>query len=255
MFDDIEKEFYEARGGLDRGLVLVSRRVSMPEKVIDRDYADLLMRLMRLVLEKNEEVNLTAITEPEEFVSLQILDSLAAVCLPEFSMAASIIDVGSGAGFPGIPLAALFPEKRFLLIDSLRKRMDFVGAAVQELGLANVELRHDRAEEAGRDAFLREGFDLALCRAVGKLPVVLEYCLPFVRVGGAAVFYKTIPAQGEIEESELARKLLGGSADVRVETYADILPGRRHALYVVRKEKHTPASYPRRPGTPAKVPL
>ncbi len=249
------KERDEAKAKLSKGLEVLARRSDAPARLKTPAYAELLMTLMDLVLERNEVVNLTTITEPEEFISLHILDSLACVGLPELSSAKTMIDVGSGPGFPGLPLAALYPEKSFLLTDSLRKRTEFIEFAASSLGLDNVKVLHARAETAARDAALREAFDLALCRAVGRLPIILEYCLPFVRVGGAGIFYKTIPAAGEIEESQLARKLLGGSADVRIETYKDVLPGRGHALYVVEKERKTPKSYPRREGIPARVPL
>jgi 16S rRNA (guanine527-N7)-methyltransferase len=247
-------EIDRAREVLDEGLGVVARRSGGLVECGD-SFADVLMGLMGLVLEGNEAVNLTAIVEPEEFVRLHLLDSLAVVGVPEFEGAESVIDVGSGAGFPGLPLAALYPGKRFLLMDSLRKRVEFIDYAVSCLGLGNVETLHGRAETAGQDLRLREQFDVALCRAVGKLPVVLEYSLPFVRVGGAAVFYKTVPAAGEIKDSLLARKLLGGAAEVRTETYVDILPGRNHALYIVEKTHPTPRTYPRREGVPSKVPI
>jgi len=247
--------FDEARKKLDKGLALLFGRESAPKRIGEKAYADTLMELMRLVLIRNETVSLTAITEPEEFAALHILDSLACVGLRELETSIDIIDVGCGPGFPGLPLAALYPEKRFLLTDSLRKRVEFAAFAAASLGLDNVDTLHTRAESAGRDPSLRESFDLSLCRAVGKLPVTMEYCLPFVRVGGIACFYKTKMAEGELAESRLARELLGGSADVRVVDYADILPGRKHALYIVKKDKTTPDSYPRREGIPSKVPL
>jgi len=240
---------------LDKGLAALAQRKGVPAHLTTSEYADLLTELMRLVLDRNEYINLTTITEPEEFVKLHLLDSLACVGLPELDSAKTIIDVGSGAGFPGIPLAALYPEKQFLLMDSLKKRIEFAGFAATALGLHNVDTLHARTEKAGHDPALREHFDLSLCRAVGKLPLILEYCLPFISIGGAAIFYKTIPAKGEIEESLLAREILGGSEGVRVETYADVLPGRGHALYIVGKEKRTPEKYPRREGVPSKAPL
>ena len=249
------EETEKARECLEKGLAVLARQEGPSARVGDPVFADTLMELMRLVLERNEVINLTTITELEEFVTLHLLDSLACVGLQEFEYANTIIDVGSGAGFPGLPLAVLYPQKHFLLTDSLRKRTEFLDFAVSSLGLDNVETLHSRAETAGRDPSLREHFDAALCRAVGKLPTALEYCLPFVRVGGAGVFYKTIQAEGEIEESLLARKLLGGSEKVRVRTYADILPGRKHALYIVEKERPTPKTYPRREGIPSRVPL
>ena len=249
------EECKKAEERLHKGLAALARRAAAPERVSDPVFADSLLELMRIVLERNETISLTAITELEEFVMLHLLDSLACVGLPELESAETVIDVGSGAGFPGLPLAMLYPEKRFLLTDSLRKRVEFMESAVSSMGIDNVEALHERAETAGREHALRESFDLVLCRAVGSLHVILEYCLPFVRVGGAGVFYKTVPAEGEIEDSLLARELLGGSAEVRIETYTDILPGRRHALYIVGKERPTPGTYPRRAGLPAKVPL
>ena len=240
---------------LDSGLAVLAQREGAPAYMSAYAYADLLMELMRLVLDRNEYINLTTITEPEEFVKLQLLDSLACVGSPELESAKTIIDVGSGAGFPGLPLAALYPEKQFLLMDSLKKRIEFAGFAAAALGLRNVDTLHDRAEKAGHDPALREHFDLVLCRAVGRLPLILEYCLPFIRIGGAAIFYKTVPAKDEIAESLLARELLGGSDGVRVETYTDVLPGRGHALYIVGKERGTPEKYPRREGVPSKAPL
>ena len=240
---------------LNKGLAVLVRRPGVSARVGEPEYAGQLLELMRLVLERNENINLTTITEPEEFVLLHLLDSLAPVGMTELSEARDIIDVGSGAGFPGLPLALLYPEKQFLLTDSLRKRCEFIEFAARELGADNVKVKHQRAEASGREPALRESFDLALCRAVGKLPLILEYCLPLVRVDGAAIFYKTVPAKREIEDSLLARELLGGSADVRTETYAELLPGREHALYVVKKERETPVAYPRKEGIPAKVPL
>ena len=240
---------------LDKGLLELAKRKGVPGTVLAPGFAEVMMEFMSLVLERNEIINLTSITEPEEFVSLHLLDSLACAGLPETELSSDIIDVGSGAGFPGIPLALLYPEKRFLLTDSLNKRTEFIRYAAKELDLKNVEVKHIRAEKIGREFKYRESFDLSLCRAVGSLPVVLEYCMPLVRVGGSGIFYKTIPAKGEIEDSLLARELLGCSKEVRVETYKDILPGRGHALYIVEKSRHTPDQYPRREGIPQKVPL
>ena len=247
--------FARARARLEEGLAVLARRGGVSPRIEETAYADTLMELMKLVLERNEVINLTTITEPEEFAELHLLDSLACVGLPETGSAENIIDVGSGAGFPGLPLAALYPEKKFLLTDSLRKRMDFVVFASEQLGLKNVKTLHSRAETAGRDPKLRESFDIALCRAVGKLPQILEYSLPFVRVGGIGCFYKTVQQKDEIEDSHLARKLLGGGAEVKIVEYADLLPGRKHALYLVEKERPTPNSYPRREGIPSKTPL
>jgi len=253
MLDD--RDFVKAKERLYTGLSVLGRRSGAPQRIKDPAYAETLMELMRLVLIKDETVSLTAITEPEEFAALHLLDSLACVALPELESAKEVVDIGSGAGFPGLPLAALYPEKRFLLTDSLRKRTEFAAFAAMSLRLDNVDVIHTRAESAGRDPSLREHFDLALCRAVGKMPVIMEYTLPLVGVGGAACFYKTKTAVRELAESRLARELLGGGADVRILEYAELLPGRKHVLYLVKKERPTPKTYPRREGIPSKVPL
>jgi len=250
-----EQDYMASRIRLDKGLTVLAARPRVPKGLGDKAYADTLMELMRLVLVRNETINLTTITEPLEFVELHLLDSLSCVGLKELDAAEEIVDVGSGPGFPGLPLAALYPEKKFLLTDSSRKKIEFAAFAAASLGLKNTDFLHERAEKSGRDPALRKRFDLALCRAVGKLPVILEYTLPLVRVGGAGLYYKTVQAEEEIEDSLLARRLLGGRAEVKVLEYADLLPGRRHALYIVYKERPTPDSYPRREGIPSKVPL
>jgi 16S rRNA (guanine527-N7)-methyltransferase len=214
-----------------------------------------LLRFMELVLKRNEVINLTNITEPEDFVKLHLIDSLACYGFEKLEAAHDIIDVGAGPGFPGIPLAIMYPYKNFVLADSLEKRTSFITEAAAELGLDNVRSVHARAETLGRDAAYREAFDISLCRALASMPVLMEYTLPLLKVGGACYAYKTITAEGEIDESEVARKLLGGSSEVEVRRYADLLPGRNHAIYIIMKERHTPATYPRKEGTAKKVPL
>ena len=253
MFEEIDRT--NAENSLKKGLTILAKRQGAPEKVSCQNMPNMLMELMSLVLERNEIINLTAITEPEEFVQLHLLDSMACVGLPELNRAKNIIDVGTGAGFPGLPLAILYPEKQFCLTDSLKKRIEFIEYAVDKLNLKNVSAKQTRAETAGQDPSMREQFDLSLCRAVGKLSIVLEYCMPLVNNGGSGIFYKTISSEGEIDESLMARRMIGCSDIVRTETYADILPGREHALYIIEKTKTTPAKYPRREGVPSKVPL
>ena len=248
-------EFKEAGNLLAQSLAVLAGREGAPAGLCDPSFAPLLMELLRLVLERNKEVNLTSIKEPSEFVRLHLLDSLACVGMPELEAAHTIIDIGSGAGFPGLPLAALYPDKQFLLMDSVRKKIDFAGVLAKELRLSNVSALHARAEASARDPSLREQFDLSLCRAVGKFSPILEYCMPFVRVGGAGFYYKTIGAKEELADSLPVLELLGGSLKTRTFTYEDILPGYEHAIYVISKERPTPPAYPRRAGIPTKTPL
>ncbi|MDR0875114.1 MAG: 16S rRNA (guanine(527)-N(7))-methyltransferase RsmG [Clostridiales Family XIII bacterium] len=252
---DFEVRMAEARARLCLGLAAFASFPGAPPRLGDEAFADALMQLMALVLERDKDVNLTAITDPVEFAELHLLDSLTPASLPALAMSTDLIDIGSGAGFPGLPLALLFPEKRFVLADALRKRTDFIAFAAEELGLPGVTAVHARAEALGREFAYRESFDIALCRAVAALPIALEYTMPLVRVGGTGIFFKTVRAEGEIRCSRLALELLGASAEVEVAKNTDVLPGRAHALYLVRKERATPKTYPRRDGVPRKAPL
>ncbi len=184
------------------------------------------------------------------------MDSLAplrfAVLFPEN---ASLIDVGSGAGFPGLPLAIARPDLRVTLLDSLAKRVNFLSAVTEELGLSNVRLMHSRAEDAGHEAGLRERFDIAVARAVAPLPVLCELLLPFVRVGGRMLCYKGPSADAELEAGRKAARLLGGGG---VETLPVPLPSQpewRHCLLTCEKRGQTVRQYPRKAGTPARQPL
>ncbi|MDR2163683.1 MAG: 16S rRNA (guanine(527)-N(7))-methyltransferase RsmG [Clostridiales Family XIII bacterium] len=231
--------------------------------------AQLMLEYMRLTLERNEVINLTAITDEDAFIEKHLMDSLAIYGLPGLARAYSVVDVGAGAGFPGTPLAIACPDKEFLLIDSLRKRTDFIAEACAMLGIGNVRALHARAEDAARTE-LRESFDLAMSRAVGHLSVLCEYTLPFVRVGGALYAYKSESQTNEIGESLKARLLLGASRDTEiihvrtVQGYMGRVPGSstspstastRHIIIAIRKERPTPDTYPRRPGAASKSPL
>jgi 16S rRNA (guanine527-N7)-methyltransferase len=216
-----------------------------------------MLKFMKLVLKKNEVINLTTITERDEFIDKHLIDSVACYGWPEIGSAEEIVDVGTGAGFPGVPLAILYPEKHFVLVDSLAKRIDFLREALTELKIENIDPVHSRAEDMGRDKGYRESFDLCLGRAVGKLSVLLEYCLPLVKTGGEFYAYKTEGASTEIEESKSARFLLGGSKEVEVRPTGKSVPlsSFGHNIMVIKKERPTPKTYPRKAGTPAKVPL
>lgn len=210
---------------------------------------------MDMVLERNEVINLTTITEKDEFETKHIMDSIVCYGWPEISEAKNIVDVGTGAGFPGIPLAILYPEKKFLLVDSLNKRLEFIKEATETLNIKNVEVLHGRAEDIGQNSKYREKFDLCLSRALANLSTLSEYCLPLIKPGGFLYAYKTKGTLNEIEDSAMARKLLGGSDDVEIRESK--IPGfnLEHNILVIKKIRNTPKTYPRKAGTPSKVPL
>jgi len=195
----------------------------------------------------NTRVNLTAITEPEDVAKKHFLDSLAAA--PYLKANAAVADVGTGAGFPGLPLLILRPDLKLTLIDSLQKRLVFLEAVLKELKLS-AELVHARAEDAGQNPKYREKFDAALTRAVSGVPVLCELTLPLVKVGGVSIAYKGDSAE-ELSASKNALSVLHATAE-RVTVPADY--GARE-LVILTKTGTTPKQYPRKAGTPAKNPL
>ena len=209
---------------------------------------NMLNEYMERLLEKNREINLTAITDREEFIKKHYEDSLEIIGLPEYEAADSVVDLGTGGGFPGIPLAISDGNKNFLLIDSLAKRLKVIEELCKDIGIFNVEVKHGRAEELGQQEDCREKFDLVVSRAVADLPLLCEYCLPFVKVGGAFVAYKTSGCHDEIRRAGKAMTLLGGKLN-RIEERGE------HCLVIIHKVGITPEKYPRRPGMPAKKPL
>ena len=202
----------------------------------------------------NDFINLTGITEKEEVYEKHFLDSLSLVKLLDVEKAQRILDVGTGAGFPGIPLKIVFPHLQVVLLDSLRKRVDFLEEVVKELKLESVSCVHARAEELARKKEYRQGFDLVVSRAVADLAVLSEYSLPFVEVGGSFVAYKSINAGEEVERSFEAIELLGGQIK---EKMMFELPGTKvgRMLLQIEKVSDTPVEYPRRTGKPLKKPL
>ena len=207
-----------------------------------------------MLVEWNEKINLTAITAPEEAAVKHMIDSLTAFEPGRFRSGMTVIDVGTGAGFPGLPLKLFCPGLRLTLLDSLNKRVKFLQAVTAELGLKEVVCLHARAEEAARQKALRERFDIAVSRAVAQLPVLLEYTLPFVKKGGFFAALKGLRYQEEAAAAERAVKLLGGG---RVEIVPRKLPRLedKRAVIYVEKAAPTPKAYPRKAGTPEKNPL
>lgn len=217
---------------------------------------DRLARYHALLMEWNANMNLTGDVDFATALYRHYLDSLAPLGIAGlFPMSASLIDVGTGAGFPGLPLAIARPDMSVTLLDSLNKRLNFLSAVIKALGLNNVQLRHARAEDGGRDAALRERYDIAVARAVAPLPVLMEYLLPFVRVDGRALCYKGPAAQEEWAAGESAAKILGGGRLVR---HPIALPGKpewEHCVIEAQKTEKTLRQYPRKPGTPERKPL
>ncbi|MBE6031882.1 MAG: 16S rRNA (guanine(527)-N(7))-methyltransferase RsmG [Clostridiales bacterium] len=209
---------------------------------------------MEAILEKNEHINLTAIKDREAFEIKHFVDSIVCIGHPAIEDAKKIVDVGTGAGFPGIPLALVYPEKEFLLFDSLNKRIKVLEEICQKMGLKNVTLLHGRAEELAKKKEHREQYDLCVSRGVAHLAILSEYCLPLVKVGGWFGAYKSQSAEGEIFESRKAFHLLGGKPEGQTDFPLEE-PSLDHSVFWIRKTSPTAAKYPRKAGTPEKNPL
>lgn len=212
------------------------------------------IRYYELLVEWNQKINLTAITEYDEVMKKHFVDSLSLVKVYDTEREAFLIDVGTGAGFPGLALKIAFPNLKVTLLDSLHKRIQFLNTVIEELGLEEVETIHGRAEDYARPGKLREYYDLCVSRAVANMATLTEYCMPFVKKGGVFIAYKAEKASAECISASKAIKLLGG----RIEESRDFfLPDSdiSRTLFVIRKEKETPLKYPRKAGLPGKEPI
>ncbi|MFC5614002.1 16S rRNA (guanine(527)-N(7))-methyltransferase RsmG [Metabacillus niabensis] len=208
----------------------------------------------KLLVEWNEKMNLTSITERNEVYVKHFFDSISAAFYFDFSKPLSICDVGAGAGFPSIPIHICFPHLQIAIVDSLQKRINFLSHLTNELELPNVQLFHDRAETFGQNKEFRESFDVVTARAVARLSVLSELCLPLVKKGGNFIAMKASAAHEELNSGKKAIQVLGGKVQ---QTYTFDLPqdnGERTIL-VIEKVKETPKKYPRKPGTPNKLPI
>ena len=221
--------------------------VELSEKQLDQ-----FRMYYEMLVEKNKVMNLTGITEWEEVLEKHFLDSISLIRVYNPRQNISVIDMGTGAGFPGVPLKIAFPELRVTLADSLNKRVLFLQEVIDALELKDIEAIHGRAEDLARDKKYREQYDLSVSRAVANLSTLTEYCLPFVKIGGQFVSYKSGEVDAEVAESKSAVFLLGGKVK---EVVKFELGESGRSFIVIDKVNGTPKTYPRKAGTPSKKPL
>ena len=199
-------------------------------------------------------MNLTAITEYQEVIDKHFVDSLLLAGVRDLTEELSVIDVGTGGGFPGIPLKIAFPNLKITLLDSLNKRVNFLNEVIEELQLQEIEAIHSRAEDAGQNVKYREKYDLCVSRAVANLSALSEYCLPFVKPSGCFISYKSTNIDEELQQAGKAIKVLGGKLEQPVTVQIPETDIYRQFI-MIQKKSHTPKVYPRKAGTASKNPI
>jgi len=204
--------------------------------------------------EWNKKVNITALKELDEVMIFHFLDSLTPLLTGKITEGVKMIDIGSGGGFPGIPIKIMKPDIKLTLVDSSRKRVTFLQELVQALELKDVEIFHERAEKLGNTKGFRESFDVVLSRAVAQLRVLCEYCLPFAQIGGVFIAHKGPGVHDELVAAEKAIKILGGKTENIFKPLMES-SDRQHFLLIIEKIRNTPTKYPRLAGTPEKLPI
>lgn len=221
---------------------------------LTKEQVDQFLKYYELLVEWNGFMNLTAITEYDEVMKKHFVDSLSLIKTFDVNKSVKVIDVGTGAGFPGLALKIAYPNLQVTLLDSLNKRINFLNEVILQLGLTGVETVHGRAEDFAKPDKLRGKFDLCVSRAVANLSTLSEYCLPFVKVGGEFISYKSEKITEEMAAAKNAINILGGKFD-RSEEFT--LPGSDiyRNLVVIKKVKDTPKKFPRKAGLPSKEPI
>ena len=221
---------------------------------LDENQSEQFHIFYNLLTEWNKVMNLTGITEYEEVVEKHFLDSLAIVKAVDLQKVQNIIDIGTGAGFPGIPLKIAYPQLDVTLLDSLNKRVRFLDTVIENTGLNGIKAMHGRAEDYAKQTEYRENYDLCVSRAVANLATLSEYCIPYIRTGGIFVPYKSEDVENEVEHSKKAISLLGGNIKDIVKFQ---LPGTDigRAFIIIEKTNITPKKYPRKAGLPTTEPL
>lgn len=208
----------------------------------------------RMLVETNKVMNLTAITELGEVIDKHFVDSVSIAKVKDMTDSIRVLDLGTGAGFPGIPLKIVFPQLEIVLLDSLNKRIKFLNTVIEELDLSGITALHGRAEDYAKNSDYREQFDLCVSRAVANLSTLSEYCLPFVKQGGQFIPYKSGKASEELTAASKAISILGGKV---IDSREFLLPDTdiTRDFIIIKKKKPTPGKYPRKAGLPAKEPL
>lgn len=222
--------------------------------ILSEEQVSQFIKYYEILVEWNSFMNLTGITEYDEVVVKHFIDSLLIVKAFDLSSTKSLIDIGTGAGFPGIPLKIIYPDIKVVLLDSLNKRIKFLNEVISQLGLTKIETIHGRAEDFGRDRNYREKFDLCVSRAVANLTTLSEYCIPFVKKEGYFIPFKSGKIADEVEEAKKAVKILGGKLK---EVKPSVLPNTdiERSFVIIHKIDSTKKEYPRSAGKPSKEPL
>ncbi len=213
---------------------------------LSQDQEDKIFKFYNMLIEKNKVMNLTRITDRQDFITKHVLDSLLIAKVKDVT-GSKILDIGTGAGFPGIPVKIFFPDTEILLLDSLKKRLVFIDEVIKELGLENISTIHGRAEDLGHQENMREKFDLVVSRAVAEMSILSELSIPFVKKNGSFVAYKSAESGNEISDAEKHIQILGGN----IESIQDVpLYGTDiiRKMVTIKKSGNTPKRYPRKPG-------